>query len=214
MTLTPAGRLRVVLLALAAVAVLAGCTYSAVMQQHANPQYVGKPFKRVLVVAATYDDLMRRVVEDRMVTLLGQRGISGVPGYTLLAKGQTVDQAALRRVVGESGADGVFLVRVTNVDEGAVKIPGYNVTVGVGTGWGGFYDSYTGYWQTTTYAPSTMDVGPVVAASQARLFDARTGTLAWSATVRTTEQEGSNLGRSLDQYVGAIFNAMVQDGVI
>src|SRR5882672_6184005 len=67
-----------------ALALLAGCATSRLVTQQANPDYVGKSFKSVMVVAVTSDALVRRTFEDRMVALLGQRGAKGIPAYAAL----------------------------------------------------------------------------------------------------------------------------------
>lgn len=204
---------RLAILAIAAAVALAGCASSRLLQQHANPQYAGKPFKRVLVVAVTKDDLARRVFEDRMVALLSQRGIEGVRGYSVLSRSGAAEEAVLRRVIAETGVDGVFLARATRVEETTINTPGYNVAVGVGTGWGGFYGYYNTIWQ-TTYVPPSQTSGPSRTVSETRLYDARTGTLAWSGTVATTERDGDTLGAEIQQYVDIVFEAMVRDGVV
>ena len=82
-----------VVLAVVALAGVAGCAPNRLLHQHANPEYVGKPFKRVLVVAVTKENVLGRVYEDRMVALLGQRGIKGVPAYASLGTAGAVDEA-------------------------------------------------------------------------------------------------------------------------
>jgi hypothetical protein len=199
------------LLALAAAVLLAACAPSQLVQQQANPEYAGKKhFKRVLVVAVSNDDLMRRVFEDDVVKRLGERGIQGVPAYSLAPRAAAVDQATLKRLIAESRADAVLTSRVTAVDTATYKTRGYTVAVGVG--WGGFYDYYTGIWDTVKVSGQTVS-GPTTTLSETRLFDARTGTLAWSGLIETTDR-GGTLGAGVQQYTGLVLDAMVRDGVI
>ena len=58
-------------LAIAALALLAGCATSELVRQEANPEYVGKPLKSMMVVAVTADEIVRRTFEDRVVAMLG-----------------------------------------------------------------------------------------------------------------------------------------------
>jgi hypothetical protein len=198
-------------LALAAAALLAACAPNQLVQQQANPEYAGqKRFKRVLVIAASNDDLVRRVFEDDVVKRLGERGIQGVPGYSLLPRAAAVDQATLKRLIAESRADAVLTSRVTAVDTATYKSRGYTAFIGVG--WGGFYDYYTGIWDTVKVAGQTVS-GPTTTLSETRLFDARTGTLAWSGVVETTDR-GGTLGAGVQQYTGLVLDAMIRDGVL
>ena len=184
-------------------AVLAGCATSRLVTQQSNPDYVGKSFKTVMVVGVTSDEIVRRTFEDRVAALLGKRGAKGIPGYSMASRGQ-VEEAELRQIIARSGADGVLITRVTRVDRGATTAPG--ATVGVG-----LYGYYGGVWQTVTTAPQQIS-GPTWTLSETRLFDARTGTLAWTGIVDTREND--NLGAALTQYVNLIFEAMVSDRVL
>ena len=205
--------LRALAVAGVALAALTSCASNRLLQQHANPEYVGKPFKRVLVVAVTNENVLGRVYEDRMVALLGQRGIKGVPGYVSLGTG-AADEAKLRRVIAETGADGMLITRTTSVDQATVTSPGYTVTVGIGTGWGGFYNYYSGIWQTTYVPPQTTVVGPTRTVSETRLFDTKSGALAWSGMIGTTERGDAVDTSMVEQYARIVFDAMAGDGIL
>ena len=71
---------------LAALVLLTACTASSLVSQQANPDYVGKSFKNVMVVAVTADEIVRRTYEDRMVAMLAKRGIKGIPGYSAIGR--------------------------------------------------------------------------------------------------------------------------------
>lgn len=195
--------------AFAALALVAGCATSRLVAQQSNPDYVGKPFKSVMVVAVTADDLIRRTFEDRMVALLARRGTKGIPAYTVLAARGQVEEAELREAIARSGAEGVLITRVTRVDRSSGTVPGATVMVGVG--WGGFYGYYSGVWQTVNVAPAKI-TGPSWTVSETRLFDAKNGVLAWTGIMDTREND--DLGAALTQYLHVIFGAMVSDRVL
>lgn len=196
--------MRILGAAFAALALLAGCATSSLVSQHSNPDYVGKPFKSVMVVAVTADDLLRRTFEDRMVALLGQRGAKGIPAYTVLAARGQVEEAELRQAIARSGAEGVLVTRVTRVDRPSGTVPGATVTVGL-------YGYYSGVWQTVNVAPTKIS-GPSWTVSETRLFDAKSGVLAWTGVMDTREND--DLGAALTQYINVIFDAMVSDRVL
>ena len=190
-------------LAILTLAVLPGCATSKLVTQQSNPDYVGKSFKTVMVVGVAADDIVRRTFEDRVVALLDKRGLKGIPGYSLASRGK-VEEGQLREVIARSGADGVFITRVTRVDRQSSTAPG--VTVGVG-----LYSYYGGSWQTVTTAPQQIS-GPSWTLSETRLFDARNGALAWTGIVETKEND--DIGAALTQYINLVFDAMVKDRVL
>jgi hypothetical protein len=194
--------------AIAALALLEGCATSQLVAQQTNPDYVGKSFKSVMVVAVTADDLLRRTYEDRMVALLGKRGTKGIPSYAAIGSRGQVEEAELRQAVARSGAEGVLVTRVTRVDRSSGTLPGGTVAVGVG---GGFYGYYSTVWDSVTVGPQKI-TGPSWTYSETRLFDAKTGALAWTGTVETREND--DLGAALTQYLDLIFDTMVNNRVL
>jgi len=194
--------------AFAALALVAGCATSQLVSQQANPDYVGKHFKSVMVVAVTQDDLVRRTFEDRMVAQLAKRGTKGIPAYAAIGTRAQVEEAELRQAVARSGAEGVIVTRVTRIDRSSGTVPGGTVMVGIG---GGFYGYYSTVWQTVTVAPEKI-TGPSWTVSETRLFDARNGALAWTGVMDTREND--DLGAALTQYIEVIFDAMVNDRVL
>ena len=190
----------------ATAALLAGCAGSRLVSQQANPDYVGKSFKSVMVVAVTADEVLRRVYEDRMVALLGRRGVKGIPGYTAIGKRGEVKQEELRQAIAASGVEGVLITRVTRVDRPSGTMSGG--TVAVGTGWGGFYN----YWEVVQVPPQTITSASSWTVSETRLFDAKNGTLAWTGVMDTKDSD--DLDGVLTQYVNVVFDAMVHDRIL
>jgi len=196
----------VALLVAASLAVLASCATSRLVSQQSNPDYVGKSFKSVMVVAVTSDELIRRTFEDRMIALLGKRGLKGIPAYAAVGSRGQVEEADLRQAIARSGAEGVLVTRVTRVDRSSGTVPGATVMVGVG-----FYGYYSTVWQTVDVSAQKI-TGPSWTVSETRLFDAKNGALAWTGVMDTREND--NLGAALTQYIDVIFDAMVSDRVL
>ena len=194
---------------LIALALLASCAASRLQTQHANPDYAGKPFKSVMVVAVTADELVRRPFEDRMVAMLGKRGVKGIQGYSQVASRGKVQEAELRQAIAQSGAEGVLITRAIRVDKNSTTIPGASAVAGIG--WVGFYGYYDGVWSTVT-TPAQQITGPTWTLTETRLFDAKNGTLAWTGVVNSRESDDFNA--ALEQYIDIIFDAMVSDRVL
>jgi hypothetical protein len=196
-------------LAVTALVVLVACATSKLVRQEANPAYVGKPLKSVMVVGVTADEIVRRTFEDRVVALLGKRGIQGIPGYSVVSTRGPVQEAELREAIAKSGAEGVMITRVTRIDRSSTTLP--ESTLAVSYGYGGFYGYYTSVWQTVS-APAQTDAGPTWTLSETRLFDAKNGALAWTGLVDTRESD--KLDAAMTQYINVIFDAMVADKVL
>jgi hypothetical protein len=201
--------LRALAVLAAAAACLAGCA-NQLVQQHANPDYVGKPFKRVLVVAVTNENVLSRIYEDRMVALLATRGVQGVQGYDVLGTAGAVDRATLRAAIAKTGVEGVLITRTLSADQATLTTGATTVTWGYG--WGGFYDYYRGAWQTKYVPAQTTATGPTRIVTETRLFDAKTGTLAWSGLIDTLDRDSTD-STALPRYAPMAFDAMVRDRI-
>jgi len=195
-------------LAIAALALLAACATSKLVRQEANPAYVGKPLKSVMVVGVTADEIVRRTFEDRVVALLGERGIKAIAGYSAVGTRGRVDEAQLREAIAKSGAEGVMITRVTRIDRSSATLPESTLAVGYATG---FYGYYSGVWQTVS-TPAQIVTGPTWTVSETRLFDAKNGALAWTGLVDTREND--KFDAAMTQYIKVIFDAMVGDKVL
>jgi hypothetical protein len=156
--------------------------------------------------------MIRRTYEDRVVALLGKRGVKGIPSYSLLGTRGQVEEAELREAIAKSGAEGVLITRVTRVDQSSGYVSGATVSVGYG-GYGGvgMYGYYGGVWETVDTAPQKV-TGPTWMLSETRLFDAKSGTLAWTGIVDTRKSDDA--GAALTDYVNIIFDAMVSGRVL
>jgi len=176
------------------------------VRQEANPEYVGKPLKSMMVVAVTADEIVRRTFEDRVVAMLGQRGIKGIPGYAAVGKRGKVQEAELREAIAKSGAEGVMITRVIRLDRSSTTVPGSTIAVS-----SGFYGYYGGVWETVSVPAQTV-TGPTWTVSETRLFDAKNGALAWTGLVDTKQND--KLDAAMTQYIDVIFDAMVGDKVL
>jgi hypothetical protein len=196
--------------AILAFILVAGCATNKLLSHQANPEFVGKPPKKVLVHVVAYDQTLRRVFEDRMVTLLEGRGIQGVPAYSIFPGQAEIKEDKLREAIAKSGVDSVMITR-TGVEEEATTVVSGG-TVVTGTGMTGLYGYYGGVWQVTEVTPQTVE-GATWMTSSTRLYDVKTGNPVWAGSVKTA-MDNVDTGRAMQQYIDIIFAAMVKDRVL
>ena len=209
---------RAFVLALAALALVACSPATTLVSQWGNPEFVGKPFKRVLVIAVTPDPIGQRIFEDQMVAQLGARGVNAVQGYMFLPTNQTgpVPEPLLRDAVKKAGADAILLTRATRTSDRTTVTPAVVAGPMVGVGWGGFYGMYSGWWPSA--GPFVVDPGQVITTTyviaETRLFEANNGALAWAGTTSTEQQASGGSNAMIQQFVQVLVDAMARDRVI
>jgi len=164
---------------LAACATLvSGCTASTkLLTTWKDPAASNVRFKRILVIAATKNDAMRRSMETQVARAVS----AGEVSYNLVPTDDLDDVEKVKPKVEASGADGLLVVRIRSVDRDLKVIPG-------GTGYGGFGYGAWGYWGAPGYTAYTatrveQDTKVVVETNVYSVADAK---LIWTSRSSTT----------------------------
>lgn len=168
------------LILLAAIAMLAACASTRVVNQWemAEP---GPAFRKLLVVGITENESVRRIFEDEFVKSLAARGVTAIPSYSLIPESGQVPEARLAAAVKASGAEGVMTTRVIRVNQTVDVIPTGPGVWGPPWGFQGWYGSAWG----PIYAFPPQVVTRDVVYSEVRLYRTDTDSLVWAATTQT-----------------------------
>jgi len=75
-----------------------------------DENYQGGPFKKILILSALQDPVIKRLVEDQFVSRLTFRGTDAVASYTILEAYVMSDKASIASAIKESDADAALLV--------------------------------------------------------------------------------------------------------
>jgi hypothetical protein len=106
---------------IAVATLLAACASTHVASTWRDPQDKAAPVAKLIVFAATKDDAVRRLAENRAVQTL-PRGTVGVQSYTLFEKFDP-DEAKLRERLSKEGFDGALVSRLVSIDRNKEYIP-------------------------------------------------------------------------------------------
>ena len=167
------------LLAFAALALLAACAATTIVEQWQCPAYTGGPFKRILVVGVTTQATTRRVFEDEFVRQLKARGTDAVASYTFIPEDGPASRERLAQAVKQSGADGVIATRIVKGERKTQVMPGAPVFPMSRDSYGYYGAGFAGVWTGYAVPPTVIQHEDVKVESQ--LFEARDASLVWSA---------------------------------
>lgn len=144
------------------------------------------PYRRLLVVAAFSDLESRDRVENRFVSQLARVGIDAVASLrVILPTRQYPTHEDVRRAVEPTGADGILLLRVTEVTTQAEGSIGF------------------GYFTPSSWIVGTYTIERSRMRSEVRLLDTQTGTTAWMGTARTESNKRSTVESLIISLAGA-----------
>ncbi|MDN0085185.1 hypothetical protein QU487_20975 [Crenobacter sp. SG2305] len=171
-------RLRAGLFALLCV-VLAACSAPQLTASWRDPGYSGAPLGKVMVLGISQSDVDRRLFEDSFSAALREAGVDAQISYPLLPESGPIEQVRIRKALAKTGAEGVLVTRLINVEQRIEVTPG----TGIGPMSQGFYGWYGTAWAAL---PPSIETYKVLTL-ESTLWDMQTGRVIWSGTSDTLE---------------------------
>jgi hypothetical protein len=193
-------RLVVLGLALALVALAAGCGSSRVVNQWSNPEYAAPHFNRIMVIGITKQPSIRRAFEDEFVARLKEKGVDAVQSYLFLPEDGPVEEARLNEAVRQANVDATITTRLVKVEQKTEVRPGMYAPGPPYGFYRGYYGAWSGY-----YEPPTVYQYDVYI-SETSLYDVQRSQLVWSGTVQT--QQPGDIRKEIAHYVDVVIDAL------
>jgi hypothetical protein len=170
-------------------------------------------FEKIVMVAITQDQSVRRTAEDQMVRNVART--EAIPSFQVLPGDQAKDVEYAKRVLVEEGFDGAVTMRLVGVNEETTYVPGQYVSAPYyGHPYygypGGFY-GYYGYSYGVVYEPGYTVTNQVVVI-ETNIYDLRSGELLW--TGRSESIDPSSVRSLIDEIAVALGNTLREQGLI
>lgn len=183
---------RTMLLALA-LALAGGCgTKTSTTQLWAASDYSAAPLRKVIVFGRGMAEAQRRSVEDRLVSALGEHGVTATQSYRMFP--ELPNREIMQTELAKQGFDGALVTTLHATRQRQSYVPGHYHGGGF---WGGYYGMGWGW------SPGYIVTDELVDA-ETSVFDLRTdgGRLVWSATTRTLNPtSGEDLTKSMSKEI-------------
>ena len=177
-----------VLVALVAIAVAAvSCgTTTSLSQRWSDPAYVGQPGQKMMIIALAKSERNQMVWESAFSQALTKEKVTPLVGSKFLPPNNAADEATLKQVVKESGANLAAVTRLIAVDKETSYVPGstYYSPAPAYYGMYGYYNSAyamvhdPGYYQENTIVKLETNV-----------YDVASEKLVWSGVTETLNPE-------------------------
>ena len=185
---------------------LLSCSSTQMVNQWSNPAYTSPSFKKVMVIAVTKQNAIRRTFEDEFAAQLKTRGINAVPSYLYISQDDPVREAVLKQAIKEAGADGVLITRLVRVQQKTEIAPGYyppDPAMAV-------HPLYTTAWN-DYYEPPIVYHSEIYTC-ETTLYDTVKNRVVWKGTAQT--ETTGNISQEIKNYAEVIINAMEEKKLI
>lgn len=96
-----------------------------------SPDYKPEVYRKVIVLAKTSDELVKRQIEDATVKLLMQQGIEAIPAYANITLADIATEDSLIAKADALGVDALLVYNITGNNTVYKNTPSVNASVGV-----------------------------------------------------------------------------------
>ena len=137
---------------------LSACVTTKLTDVWSDPTFSAAPFKKVLVMGLTDDDMKRRLFEQTFVENLQSLDVEAQPGYLYLPADAKPEKETVTRAIEGKGFDAVLITHYKGTEEESIFVPGS--TYYGRSGYSGYYNTHrrSGYYskQTSIYLQTNL----------------------------------------------------------
>jgi hypothetical protein len=136
--------------------------------------------QKVVAVAVTKNESMRRSAEDSLVGVLNANGAQGIPSYSILGDG--TDEAKAKAAIEKSGAVAVVVMRPVAKE----KEVSATSTMYMGPRYGGYWGGYYGYGWGGAWGGGVDIRTDTIVSVETLVYSLKQNKLIWAGQSKTT----------------------------
>lgn len=199
---------------------LTGCAWTNLYAVR-NPLLSQVRFRKILVLAQFQDVRLRELTENTFVNKLRSSGINAIPSINIIPTVYEYNKEEFSNITKQNNIDGVLVVTLSGYWTALSYVPKTSVHYGYGSLFGnsfnyGYGSSYSGIlnYQGYTQEYGGYYVSKPIAKFQIRLFDSKTGQVAWLATGITRGNAYANYDTLINSLANNAVRKLIEDNVI
>jgi hypothetical protein len=190
------------LISLVLIFAIASCATTTLTQVWKDPDLKMEPIKKIMVVGIAKEPATRRLFEDDFAQSLAAHGVNVIKSYEVITLEELNDKKGASEKIRSLGADAVLATRLINKETVETYYP-YSY---------GRWDGYYGMGYSSMMDPGYI-VSEKVAKLETKVYDIKTGKLAWSA-LSDTWIEQAEQDRLISDFICVMVKRMTKDGLI
>lgn len=167
--------------------------------------------KKILLLAMIKDPVTRAYFEKHFVAVAKKKGVEVVPSYSLAPNPTDHDEKEeVRRLLAESGADGVLLAQLKGVQKDYKHVPSRLSWFPDSYGYSGFYDYYYMNYR-AIYRPGYIGADDYFK-MQFRYFSTRSEKMLWAANLETKNPR--SIQGTIEEIADEVISSLKGSGLI
>jgi hypothetical protein len=164
--------------------------------------------QRVVAMVISKEESLRRGTEAMLAQQLNERGVQGIPAYSLVPTDELRDKDRARALIEGAGAVGIVSMRVvTREQEAAASVPGYWGGTYYGSFWGGYY----GWGWGAIYDPGYISFDRIYSV-ETLIYDLRQDKLVWASMTQSKNPDTAE--EIIKKVISMITDQMRKAGLI
>jgi len=171
-----------------------------------SPQFPQSPFKKLLIITVSSEEMVQIAFQDQMAAALQTRGVNAVASKRYFTRYTESEKARFKQSIEESGADFVLLARVTRTQVSDRE--DHYMTFGDATGLYSAWDRYA------SVAAASMDVATKTVTAETSIFAIESQKMIWAARTRIARANATTGEHFATLYVPVLLEAMKKDKVL
>ncbi len=201
----------VISILVALIMMAAACTTSSLRRQWVEPEFKGGPFNKVLVIALSKDNSVRKSFEEAFAKQFKAAGVKSASGLALIPRDTEKNEKAVMAEARKIGAQAIFLTFLIKEDARDVSSASWGGDMRRGYrgqgGWGVLYPGAYNY----AYGSAPMQVQKYLAL-QSSLYELKTGKRIWSTQSEITDPK--NVKQVVDKLAPLVISDLKKHGLI
>jgi len=196
--------------------VLASCSLTNLNAVWKDPQYQGGKLKNVLVIGASKNEVVRRILEDEFSARFKSRGTNAIASYTVFPSQNTLDKDTIESKSRALGLDAMLIAKVVDTktkQELTSASSGYYYRDTYFYDWPNRYSRfYSGPYPGRFYNDRLYYSEYEVVNLETTIYDTQTGKMIWSARSDTVLGGSSEL--EVNSVVATIMKNLAENNLI
>ena len=190
-----------------------GCSSTKLVSNWTKPDFSGPALKKIMVVAASENEMRRRLYEDSFAEKLRNEGVEAIASYTVIDKldgDKEGNKKLIKAAVSKTAVDGVLIATLIGVENNERYAPENGGSYGMLIHYG--YSHGIVYYHEDTFYQRQDVISSTVVRLHAAVFLAKTEEMLWAGNTKRVNPDSAV--EVIDENIDLINRQLITAGIL